>query len=567
MMNNARSIFWFLVLIAAVSACHVLLSVKGGPGGTLLPVRTSLSKLHASALSKIAIRRSGTPETVLEKTGEWRLVEPFRSAVDERVVMKLADAFSFADIEEAISAQELLKLGRSRADLGLDAPQLGVTLWEDGDKAPEEFSIGSFTPDGRGVYAAASGDDSVFVVSSNLFAAAGLDAGDLRRKTLFDAGPELVQSFDIKRPSGSFLRFVKNKDSWTIASPTLSSASNPRVNALLSETMAASASEFVWPVGAEGEGDVPSSALLAGYGLEPESAVTVTMKCADGKDRQISFGKKAKDGCVWALCQDSGSIAMVDGRLKDLASAGLAEFTDYRLFPYDESEITHLAIADGDTSYLIARDSAGDWRLESPVSAATDAASVETLFDNLARLSSADMQDGALAVTVNTNGVPVSVGRDALLKGMRLEDLRSREILSIDPQSVRRIVATPGGADPKPTAVVFDRDRTEWLVETSPRPGVADAAAVESVLDAVRNLEAKSIVHLKVGASELKRYSLDAPRFVLAIDLAKKDSTRRNLLVGDKCKGGFYATLGASDAVFVISDEAVKAMSRPLTAE
>ena len=80
--------------------------------------------------------------------------------------------------------------------------------------------------------------------------------------------------------------------------PKEASASAIRVRQLLAELMATSAVDFIWPNGTEGEGQTLSSALLAGYGLDPESAVTVTLKCADGTDRQIAFGKEAKDGLV-----------------------------------------------------------------------------------------------------------------------------------------------------------------------------------------------------------------------------------------------------------------------------
>ena len=42
---------------------------------------------------------------------------------------------------------------------------------------------------------------------------------------------------------------------------------------------------------------------------------------------------------------------------------------------------------------------------------------------------------------------------------------------------------------------------------------------------------------------------------------------RRNILVGGEAQGGRYATLGAADAVFVISTDLVDRLAAPIVAE
>ena len=564
-MKNSRSIFWMVALIIMVLAAHALLSYKGGAERALVR-RSVLSGISPDRIVSVRIRRPGSPDATLARINGWRLVDPYASYADERVVMKLIDALASSEIEESLSGSELFRLGRSRDDLGLEPPRLSLSVAGQGDDGEEELSFGSATPDGKGVYACVSGDDSVFVVSSNLCAAANLSADDIRCRSLFKATPELVQSFDIKSASGPFMRFQRDHDAWSMVEPGEASASATRIRELLNAVFSANAGEFAWPVGAEGEGATASAALLASYGLEAESALTLTMKCADGKDRQISFGKSAKGGGVWALCQNAGAIAVVDAKLKELASAGVAGFTDSRLFPYEEANLSLVSIVDGDAQYLLAKGETGEWRLDSPVVAATDAESVDMLLDNLLALTAGSADEAGLLVSVNTNSSPVRVSAKSLLGKMRLADLRSREMLKIDPAQARRMVATPAGGA-KPTSVVYDRDRGEWLVENSPVPGTVDMANVEKILSVIKSLRAARIVHLKVGTAELRRYSLDNPRLVFAVDLAKKDGARRNILVGDKCEGGYYATLGASDAVFVLGADEMAALFAPLVKE
>ena len=78
---------------------------------------------------------------------------------------------------------------------------------------------------------------------------------------------------------------------------------------------------------------------------------------------------------------------------------------------------------------------------------------------------------------------------------------------------------------------------------------------------------AERIVKLKVTAGDLSAYGLDNPRLTVAIDLSREDSTRRNILVGDRTHGGRFATVGASDAVFVLPDAACADLSQEIVAE
>ena len=66
---------------------------------------------------------------------------------------------------------------------------------------------------------------------------------------------------------------------------------------------------------------------------------------------------------------------------------------------------------------------------------------------------------------------------------------------------------------------------------------------------------------LKVLAADLDDYGLDKPSLTIAIDQEVDAAVRRNIMVGKKTKGGRFATIGASDAVFVIGDEVLNRLS------
>lgn len=561
-MKNLRFIVWLAVGIVALAAVNAWLSLDGSQNAALVP-RASLLTVPDDTVSLLEISRNGAVESVLARTGSWRLVEPFAASVDEAVVKKLVDALAYAPIGESLGDQELLKLNRTRADFGLESPRVRVRVRAGSGETVVSF--GSSTPSGAEVYAAVEGVAAVYAVPSNTFAAVDVPPSGFRRRTLFTSGEESVVSFDVKR-GGEFLSFRREGEGWKMLQPTEGPASATNVKKLLLDVVSASAVGFVWPVGASNEVNEASAALLASYGLDPESAVTVTLKGADGADRRISFGSEASEGLVYALVHNGSAIVTVDRALKDLASLGNSAFSDTRLFPYEPSQVTGLSLVDGGVSCLLAKGEDGFWRMDAPVSAPAETASVETLLSSVLALRGADADEDGVEVSVSPGDRKVRVARDALGVGFRLEDLRSLEILRIDPSSVRRLAVT--GADVnKSSAIVYDRDRRAWNVESSTVSGTVSEPAVARVLAAVAPLRAARVVKLKVSANDLSGYGLDTPLFTVAIDLEREDAIRRNILVGDRTDDGRFATVGASDAVFVLPETVVDDLSAGLVGE
>ena len=561
-MKNLRVIVWFSVGIVALAAANAWLSLDGSQNTALVP-RASLLTVPDDTVSLLEISRNGAVESVLTRTGNWRLVEPFAGDVDESVVMKLIDALAYAPIGESLGDQELLKLNRTRADFGLESPRVRVRVRAGSGETA--ISFGSSTPSAAEVYAAVDGVGAVFVVPSNTFAAVDVPTSGFRRRSLFTSGEESVVSFDVKR-GGEFLSFRREGEGWKMTQPTEGAASATNIKKLLSDVTSANAVGFVWPVGASNEVDEASAALLAGYGLDPESAVTVTLKCSDGADRRISFGAEASEGLVYAQIQNGSAIVTVDRALKDLASLGNSAFSDTRLFPYESAQVTGLSLTDGGVSCLLAKGEDGSWRMDAPVSAPAESASVEALLSSVLALKGADADEDGVEVSVTPGDRKVRVARDSLGVGFRLEDLRSLEILRIDPASVRRL-AVAGADTNKMAAIVYDRDRRAWNVESSKVSGTVSEPAVAHLLAAVAPLRAVRVAKLKVSANDLSGYGLDKPFFTVAIDLEREDAIRRNILVGDRTEDGRFVTVGASDAVFVLPEPVVDNLSADLVGE
>ncbi|MBR5548103.1 MAG: DUF4340 domain-containing protein [Kiritimatiellae bacterium] len=562
-MKNMRIIVWLLAGISLLVAANFFLSFNDTPE-TAIVQRRSLLTVPDDAVSLVEISRDGAVESVLTHTGSWRLVEPFPGSVDESVVLKLLDALAYAPLDDSLGDQELLKLGRTRADFGLDNPRLRVRV-RAGD-TDTSISFGTATPSASGVYAAIEGVHAVFVVPSNTFAAVDVPASGFRRRTLFTSGEESVASFDVKRGTGEFMRFKRDGDGWAMVQPTEGPASAPKIKKLLTDVMSASAYDFVWPIGGSNEVAEVSGALLAGYGLGAENAVTLTLKGTDGSDRRISFGSDAGEGRVYALVHNGSAIVTVDGSLKDMASLGNSAFADTRLFPYEASQVNGISIVDGGVTCMLAKNDDGSWRMDSPISAPASLTAVESLVSAVLALRGGDADEKGVEVSISADERKVHVARGSLGTHFRLENLRSLEILKIDPASVRRLSVT-GTNTNKMKSVAYDRDRRAWSVEASSVSGTVSEGGITRVLGVVNPLEAGRIVKLKVSADDLGGYGLDKPRLTVAIDLEREDAIRRNILVGDATDGGCFATVGASDAVFVLPESAVYDLSADIVEE
>ena len=555
-MRNAKSIIILLTIIAVAAALDYFVYFGKGPSST--SKRTTLVDFQSEAAS-VRIERVGSPAVVLDRgLGGWRLTDPFASGADEQAVMKIVDVLTQTPVVEVISDSELLKLGRTRADFSLEEPVLTVTL-TGMDKSVCRFMFGSATPTQDGVYASVEGIDAVFILGKPAFSFVDVRPDDLRQRSLLPLGGAWVTSFEIKREGTPLLEFLRTGAGWNVGSEK---ASSQKITEFIDDLTTASAVSFIWPVGSSNETDHVTSSLLAGYGLDPDSAVTVTLNDINGKSRRLSFGKEADDGNVYALVQNGNAIVTVPSKLRDFARQDPVMFTDSRLFPVEARSVNGFSVSSDGSLYSLVRDKDGKWGLESPVVAPADQEASDALLSLILSLSPADVvKENGVAVSVLTNMSKVLVPRERILGKRTFEDLRSREMLKIDAPLVKRIVSTVGGKTPKTASVVYDRERRQWNLDTEADGVAVNVKGVESVLSVINPLTAVRIEKLAVVAADLDDYGLDTPFLTVAIDQDSDETIRRNILIGKKTRGGRFATIGSSDAIFVISDATVSRLS------
>ena len=555
-MTNLRSVFVLLALLSLLTGANLVL--RYGAKERRASGRQTLVE-DQEDICRITLERNGKVSAAIEKgESKWRLVEPYAGSVDDQVVMKFVDVLSMTPIADVIGDSALLKLGRTRGDFSLDEPALSVVLeFVTGER--ERLDFGSKTPLTNGVYVSVGGTDSVFVVPVDLLDAIDVKAEQFRRRSIFTIGANSVAAFGIKRRAEAALEFAHTDAGWLVKGAP---ASSQKVSDFLAKVTTATAESFVWPIGASNETEHASAALLVGYGLDPDAAVTVTLKGVDGLDRRISFGKEALEGRVYALVHGGTAIVTLPAELKALADQDADSFADLRLFPSDSRSIASFSILDRDVLYAFVREKDGGWSLESPIVARADDGAVEGLLARILSLSASDGASGSdgVAISLSANAAKTVVSRASVFEGMKPEDLRSREVVRINPALVKRIVRIVG-REAKPVSVIYNRDRKVWNLENGGVDAVPDAKGIEAILSAINPLPALRVEKLKVSAADLDDYGLDSPFLTVAIDQEVDEAVRRNVIIGKKTKGGRFATIGSSDAVFVIGEREVGLLS------
>lgn len=553
---NWQRAAWLLAGSLLLVGAHVYLAFRGE--GAQLIARETLVAAEGAEIAGVRIRRPGRRalELVRSRSGVWRIAAPYAALADKAAVERLCDALTIEPVLRTYGDGELARFGRNREDYGLGEGAVAVEVQFAGG-SPRTIQLGNPTPDGHGVFAGIGGEPLLYVVPAAVRAAVDRPPREFRTREFCPIAPAAVDGVDIKRGEGSLVRLRRvGGDEWsaTVKDETLP-ASRILAERLLEGLSQARVEDFVWPVGATNEPQIASVPLLALYGLDGETAVTVTLHCADGSGRQVVFGNAAKDGRVYALTAAAAAVATVDGRLKDLAAD--ADFADRRCFPFAPGDVRRVAIVDGERNFLLARRDDGTWRLDAPVVAGADAVRAGELVEDILQLTADDRAAAGVDVAVNA-AAPVRVARARLFRRFAPEELRERTILAVVPGSVRRL-AVEGVQCADPASVVYDADRREWVVESAHHAGAARTAAIAAVLDAFSPLRASGVVRLGATETDLRTYGLDRPAWRFAIDPAKSGELRRNLLIGARTAdgGGYYAASGDRGTVFTLPAETV----------
>lgn len=311
-----------------------------------LAYRTRLVMSFKSELVKeIEIERVGTQGVRLAKKGaQWFMSQPVEAPADQEAVRNLLQDFS------SLSAKSVVAAG-SKADFGLDKPQVSLVLWaEPPAAAPETAVVGEETKATASQPAetapAADSERDIKVLRELLeYQKSNPDENPLATQMLEQ---RLAQAVAATQPAGAASTQPTSdpeRDIKVLHELLEFQKKNPQENPV--------ATKMLHQLLAERQAQTqPASAPAA------PAAPTVATPVA------LRVHLSRKDGTTYATLPDSDTIYVVEGRVFDDATA---ELRDRQITRFQNDEVVEIAFRSPDGT-LTLRKSGDDWRyLEDPV--------------------------------------------------------------------------------------------------------------------------------------------------------------------------------------------------------
>ncbi len=184
-------------------------------------------------ITKIALKKKGADETVLEKTnGKWQLTAPQPYPADQEAVNQLVTSAANISADRVVEDK-----ASSLSAYGLNSPSLEVDITGKGGKV-RKLEIGDDTPTNGGSYAMLEGDPRVYTVASYVKTGIDKSANDLRDKRLLTFDQDKLSRVELiaQKPGireKQDIEFGRDKDQWQIVKPKPLRADGLQVDEML----------------------------------------------------------------------------------------------------------------------------------------------------------------------------------------------------------------------------------------------------------------------------------------------------------------------------------------------
>lgn len=276
--------------------------------------------------------------------------------------------------------------------------------------------------------------------------------------------------------------------------------------------------------------------------------------------------------------------------IKRKGASEKAEEAAKKVFSLTKEDIIELKLKRGDKT-IVCRKGDGNWRLEKPVQAPADSATIEVVLNNLLGLSRERAVEGNPAdlapyglkepdieIALKSNKTKVVEQNlylgdknptgsflyvrqgnkpEVFLVPSNLEadlskevyDFRDKTVVSIDPQDIKKVEFIEDGQQ-----IRCELDQAKQWTIVEPIKYRANEKKLKDFLDSVRDLKIKEFI--EEDPEELTRYGLDHPSREVAFWGKNRESSPARLFLGvkDEEKKGIYAKRSDKKNVFLLED-------------
>jgi len=179
-------------------------------------------------ITKVALKKRGTDETVLEKAnGKWQITAPKPYPADQDPVSQLVASGANVSSDRVVEDK-----ASNLSAYGLNSPSLEVDFTGKGGKV-SRLKIGDDTPTNSGAYAMLEGDPRVFTVASYVKTGFDKSVNDLRDKRLLTFDQDKLGRVELIAKKQVSIQFGRDKDRWQIVKPKPLRADGLQVDEML----------------------------------------------------------------------------------------------------------------------------------------------------------------------------------------------------------------------------------------------------------------------------------------------------------------------------------------------
>jgi hypothetical protein len=342
--------------------------------------------LRQEDISGLQIKKKGGEELDLSKgdAGKWQITAPKPLGADQEAVSSLLSTVSSLNSERLVDDK-----AANLAQYGLAQPalELGITSK---DSKPQKLLLGDDTPAGNAVFAKLDGDPRVFTIASYNKTSLDKTSNDLRDKRLLTLDFDKLSQIELLI-SKQTVQFDRNKQEWQIVKPRPLRADNFQVEEIVRKLREVKMDATSTDADAKKAAAAFASGTLSATAKVTDTASTQELQVRKNKDDY--YAKSSAVPGIYKVSTDVG---------KDL-SKNLDEFRNKKLFDFGFDEPSKVELHDGAKVYFLTK-GGQDWWSDGKK---MDAASVQSLMDNLRELSASKFPDSgftspAIEITVTS---------------------------------------------------------------------------------------------------------------------------------------------------------------------
>jgi hypothetical protein len=335
-------------------------------------------------ITKVALKKKGADETVLEKTnGKWQLTAPQAYPADQDAVNQLVSSAANVTADRVVEDK-----ASNLSAYGLNSPSLEVDITGKGGKV-SKLEIGDDTPTNSGSYAMLEGDPRVFTVAS--FVKTGIDksANDLRDKRLLTFDQDKLSRVELIAKKQD-IEFGRDKDQWQIVKPKPLRADGLQVDEMIRKLKDAKMDLSL------SDEDSKKAAATFASGMP-----VATVKFTDPSGTQQIEIRKNKDD-YYAKSSVVAGVFKVTPELGTGVDKALDDFRNKKLFDFGFNDPNKIEIHANGKTYAFQK-SGDDW---SSNGKKMDSISMQSLVDKLRDLSASKFIDTG---TLGTPAIDITV--------------------------------------------------------------------------------------------------------------------------------------------------------------